>query len=158
MNYETTAEMEMAVSYYFGTRRNLIVPNVSWGMFLYEMDLVVLRRDSLYAGEVEIKVSRSDLKRDQKKNHCHDRNRNMIKCLWFAVPEKLSNCLEFVPERAGFLTVASGGRVVVVRKPLANPLARKWSVEDALKLTRLGLLRYWDMKNYMLRNKAAGND
>ena len=39
MNYETTAEMELAVVRHFNARKNVIVPNVSWGMFPYELDL-----------------------------------------------------------------------------------------------------------------------
>jgi len=146
MNYETTAEMELAVVMHFHARKNVIVPNVSWGMFPYELDLCVLNNDSLYASEVEIKISKSDLKADAKKQHHHDKNGNYIKYLWFAMPEKLRGCEELVPENAGILYINKHGFGNVFRKPVVNPMAKKWDYEKAFKLARLGTLRIWDLK------------
>jgi hypothetical protein len=59
--------VELAVASYFGIRRHLIVPNVSWGLGLrHECDLLIVR-ESGFAAEVEIKVSKSDLKKDVEK-------------------------------------------------------------------------------------------
>jgi hypothetical protein len=146
MNYETSAEIEVAIANHFHVTTHVIVPNVSWGMFGYELDLCVLNVRSLYANEVEIKISKSDLKRDAQKRHEHDRNRNLIRQLWFAMPEKMKGCEEFVPERAGIMYVSQKGRVTVFRQPAVNKLARKWSYEDAFKLARLGTLRTWNLK------------
>ena len=63
-----TIEVEVAIMQHFDVRRNVIVPNVSWGIFrpgigqLHEIDLLVLS-GSNYATEVEIKVTKADLKR-----------------------------------------------------------------------------------------------
>ena len=46
---------------FFNYRANLIVPNISWGLGLHECDLLVLT-SSGYATEIEIKVSKADLK------------------------------------------------------------------------------------------------
>jgi hypothetical protein len=148
MNYETSFEIEIAVAHYFGTTTHVIVPNVSWGMFGYELDLCILNNNSFYASEVEIKISKADLKRDSLKRHNHDRNGNLIKSLWFAMPEKLKNkgCDILVPESAGILYVGKNGNVVQDRKPVPSKFAKKWTYADAFKLARLGTLRTWNLK------------
>jgi len=152
MNYETTGEIEEAVVRHFGARKNVVVPNVSWGMFPYELDLCILNNDSLYASEVEIKISKSDLKADAKKNHNHDKNGNYIKYLWFAMPKKLMGCEDLVPENAGILYIDKWGFSKIFRKPIANKLAKKWDYEKAFKLARLGTLRIWDLKKSLNEN------
>ena len=144
MNYETTKEIELALALFFDKRKNIVVPNVSWGIFKYELDLCVLDSKSFYAKEIEIKISKSDLKADSKKKHCHDNN--MIKYLYFAMPEKMKNCDEFVPENAGILLVTEKGRVLVYRKPKVNKDAKKWEYKDAYKLARLGVMRFWNLR------------
>ncbi len=39
-----TLDIEIAVSSHFGIRQNTIVPNLFWGMFTYELDLLVLSK------------------------------------------------------------------------------------------------------------------
>lgn len=145
MNYETTQEVETAIVRHFDFVKNVIVPNLSYGMFPYELDLCVLNK-SMYASEVEIKISRSDLKNDLKKYHKHDLNYNLIKNLWFAIPRKIFSSIEFIPERAGVFIVEQNGRVVVHRKPIANRSAKRWNYEQAYKLARLGNMRHWNMR------------
>lgn len=145
-DYQTAYEIEFAIAHHFGIRTHTIIPNVSWGMFAYELDLCVLNNRSFYADEVEIKISRSDLKRDSKKRHNHDWNNNMIKRLWFAMPERMENCIDLVPARAGIMLVSPLlGAVRVLRLPVINKAAKKWRAEDAFKLARLGTLRMWDL-------------
>lgn len=160
MNYETCLEIEVAVARFLHTTTHVVVPNVSWGMFSHELDLCVLNVKSLYGSEVEIKISKSDLKRDAKKHHNHDtyRNRNLLRQLWFAMPEKMKGCEEFVPARAGIMFVDKKGRVTVFRNPEINKLAKKWTYEDAFKLARLGTLRVWNLKEVQvirLQNKTS---
>ena len=155
MNYETTSEIEIAVARWFGTIKNIIVPNTSWGMFHYELDLCILNYTNLYAKEVEIKISKSDLKRDLLKKHNHDQNRNLIRELWFAMPKRLVGNENFVPTRAGILYVNSTGNVEIFRKPQINKSARKWSEKEALKLARLGTIRVWNMKEIVNRMIAS---
>ncbi len=98
----TTLEMEVALSKFFNPQKNLIVPNVSWGMFTHECDLIVVGESGLIR-EVEIKVSKSDLINDADKRHNHDDN--MISRLYFAIPAKLIPHIEYIPNRAGIITV-----------------------------------------------------
>jgi hypothetical protein len=144
MNYETSGEIEIAIARWFGIRKYVIVPNVSWGFLPYEADMLILTK-SKYVWEVEIKVSRSDLLRDGNKRHQH--NTPKVRKLWFAIPEKLEGCIEQIPERAGVLVVDRTGRVTTSsRSPTANPIARKLSDEECFQLARLGALRVWPLK------------
>ena len=145
MNYETSAEIEIAIAHHFGVLKCIIIPNLN-GMFYYELDLCILSK-ALYAAEVEIKISKGDLKRDAKKHHCHDWNFDFIKSLWFAMPDKMKGCEEFVPEKAGILFVSTKGKVMEFRKPKINTAAKKWPVEKALALARLGMIRMWNLKH-----------
>ena len=144
MNYETTKEIELALALFFDKRKNIIVPNVSWGIFKYELDLCVLDSKSFYAKEIEIKISKSDLKADAKKRHHHDNN--MIKYLYFAMPKKMKDCEEFVPENAGILLITEKGEVLIHRKPETNINAKKWEYKEAYKLARLGVMRFWNLR------------
>ena len=144
MNYETTKEIELALALFFDKRKNIIVPNVSWGIFKYELDLCVLDSKSFYAKEIEIKISKSDLKADTKKKHCHENN--MIKYLYFAMPYKMKDYDELVPENAGILLITEKGKVITHRKPKVNKNAKKWEYKDAYKLARLGVMRFWNLR------------
>jgi hypothetical protein len=117
----TSQDIEIAVADYFDYRRNLVVPNVSWGLgLLYEADMVVLR-PSGFAVEVEIKVTASDIKADLKKKHQH--NSLLFRELWFAVPEHLAGN-ENIPQHAGILSVKDS-RACVARRPKTKQAAQK---------------------------------
>lgn len=137
----------------FHFTRNLVVPNVSWGMLPWEADLLVLTQaDFLY--EVEIKISLGDVKRDLSKSkwrpqfqHMHDR---LIRCRWFAMPKKLSEHKDIgvlVPEHAGIIAVDPDlprhYAAKVVRPAKVNRNARKATIHERAQLARLGTLRYW---------------
>lgn len=152
----TTLEMECAVAQFLGVRRNLIVPNVNWGMNLHECDLLVATQAG-YLWEVEIKVSRADLKKDAEKRHGHRSHR--IKHLYFAIPKYLEHCIEFIPEHAGILVVEryegnewrdAGVRARQIRKPATNHCA-PISANERYQLARLGALRIWDLKRKLAR-------
>ncbi len=146
--FETCMEIENAIAYYFGPNYT-VVPNVN-GMFPYEMDLLVLANKSLYANEVEIKISKSDLKRDGQKFHNHEgfswSDGCYTRCLWFAMPEKMADCVELVPINAGILLVDKKGRTRSLRNPKVNKLAKKWTFEQAFHVARLGVFRYWNIR------------
>jgi hypothetical protein len=139
----TAKTMERAIASYFDWRANLIVPNVSWGLFLHECDLLILSGKG-YATEVEIKISAGDLKKDLKKYHGHYDNR--IKYLYFAIPPKLLKYIEYIPKRAGILIVTSSMRVFEVTKPEQNTNAKAFTDEERYKMARLGALRIWNLK------------
>ena len=156
MNYETCPEIEAAVVKYFDPRRCCIVPNVWWGLNLnHECDLFVLTKTG-YAYEVEIKTSKSDIKADLKKakiagnydKYWHDSKK--IHKLYFAIPAKLENCIDLIPNRAGILIVGTTGTIVKLREAKLNPDARKLNEKEILKLAHLGTMRIWTLKAALL--------
>ncbi len=148
MNFETAKEIELAVAEYFDPRRCVIVPNVWWGMGLYhECDLFVLTQSG-YCYEVEIKISRSDLKADLKKRNGHRSEK--IRKLYFALPARMQADIEFIPEHAGVLMVGTSGAVQKVREAKighAVPLDTK----ARMKLAHLGTMRIWTLKKQLLK-------
>ena len=144
----TALDIEFAAAWHFGWRQNLVVPNVSWGLFRdnHEADLVVLH-SSGHADEVEIKVSRSDIAADLKKNRGRGHVRSaLMRRLWFAVPEELSDDPN-IPADAGILAVRQGSRYVrVVRQAAVNKQAVKLTEQQRLKLLHLGCMRIWSLK------------
>jgi len=159
----TTIEIEIALMRFLNVRTNLIVPNVSWGIYeprarggiLHECDLIVLSKAN-YATEIEIKISKSDIKADRKKHHAHIHP--LIARLYFAVPEKLQEtALEQIPERAGLYVITSKqysdiGKVItsncpkLIRQCKRNTNALQWSDQQRLKLAHLGCMRILNLK------------
>jgi hypothetical protein len=154
----TARDIEVAVSTHFDYRRNLIVPNIHWGLNLHECDLLILSSAG-YATEVEIKISRADLLRDKEKSHGHISD--MIKAFWFAVPEALTEyAVDHIPEEAGLLSVFEPKRpgnseatlhlrpyrCRVVCAPTLRAGSRKFTDAERYQLARLGLMRYWTLR------------
>ena len=120
----------------------------------YEADLVVVTR-ARCAYEVELKVSKADLKADAKKRHIH--NGSIFKGLWFAMPENIYEP-ELVPDRAGVLLVydykyfnygtqqeeIAPNRVRVERKPKTKNV--KLTEKQYIKLLELMAMRVWKLK------------
>lgn len=149
-----TSEIEYYVADYFNWRQNIIVPNVAWGMFMHECDLLILSKHG-YATEVEIKISKSDLKKDLLKGHGHNDDR--IKFLYFAIPEKLLLCKNLIPPRAGILIVRSEGiRVEKIKEPI--PIVKsnyQFTPEERLNLARLGTMRIWRLKKELMEGRES---
>lgn len=147
-----TRDMEVAVAKHFDFRRNMIVLRVAWGLGIHECDLLILS-EAGYASEVEIKISKADLRRDAQKKHTHESD--LIKAFYFAVPEKLRDCaIEEIPIGAGLLIVKeisstdrhSYHKVYVERSPILRPGSRAFTREERYQLARLGLMRYWSWR------------
>lgn len=154
----TTTEMEIVLARHFNFRQNLIVPNVSWGLYvngntLHECDLLVCT-GSNYLWECEIKVSRSDLIADKKKLHGHISP--LIKRLYFAIPEHMEKDIEHIPERAGIILVKKRTRLFCkqIRKPKVQK-GTQISEKDRYQIARLGSMRIWALKNRLVKAKAA---
>lgn len=150
MNKYNSKEIELAVANYFGNRKCLIVPNVSWGFNLnYEADLVVVTKSGM-AKEIEIKVSKADLLKDKEKKHQHDSNK--FAELYFAIPEKLLKHIEHIPERAGVLVCKmrtyNHGRYCVAElfRPANKRRIKPLSIREQFMLARLGTMRIWNLK------------
>ncbi len=155
-----TLDIEIAVANHFNPRQNLIVPNLFWGMFHYELDLCVLSKAG-YATEVEIKSCRADLIKDKEKLHGH-RN-EMIKYLYFALPYHLLKDIEHVPERAGIFIVEYQEATDTygysrdafysctrLREAKQN-CNRAWTEIERANLLRLAAMRTWTLKRQLQR-------
>ena len=164
-----TKDLEKAIADYFDYRINLIVPNVSWGFFYsHEADIVVLTKAG-YLYEVELKVSRSDMKADLKKRHRGDEDsfrqqweNKKLKYLYYAFPNDLLNlALEILPLHVGLLSVTQGQNhhraiVTEARKPkvLNN---YKLTADEKYQLARLGCIKVWKYKKAYLDIIENGN-
>jgi hypothetical protein len=154
-------EIEIAVAEHIGIRQHLIVPNVSWGLGLaHECDILYITKSG-YAHEVEIKVSRSDLLRDQKKRKYGDYFREchyhecLVRSLTFAIPAEMGSSIPDIPEYAGVLLVEPHPRKKrlvcrEVRKAKPYKDARKLTDEERFNLARLGAMRIWGLKRKLL--------
>lgn len=164
----TTPEMEAALARLFNPRQNLIVPNVSWGMFNHECDLIVVSAAGLIR-EIEIKVSKSDLIKDAEKWHGH--RDNMISRLYFAIPKKLEKHIEYIPNHAGIIVVQArtiwneetGYRLATIHDvhPWTTDIIKTTkrlgnyhiSLDERIALMRLSNLRIWGLKEKILKLK-----
>lgn len=142
-------DIEIAVARHFGWRNNIIVPNVSWGLLDYEADMVIVR-PSGWAIEVEIKVSRNDIKADLEKWHNHG-----AKCFqrfYFAVPDELKDDPN-IPAHAGIISVGDyeGRKRLSCEIHRVAPLRRdahKLDESKIRKLLELGTMRIWSLKEH----------
>jgi hypothetical protein len=134
----------------FGVRKNIIVPNVSWGMFRYELDMVILTPAGV-AYEVEIKTSKADLKADLLKPHKHFNMR--IQKLYFALPYYLlPDCEYLIPENAGIINIRYDYFAHITRQAKKNN-DYKFTDAEKMQLMRLGCMRMWPMKETLRDRK-----
>lgn len=145
-----TLDIELAIAKYFGIRRHIIIPNISWGFhYGHEMDLIVITRSN-YAKEIEIKISKNDFYADFKKKHNHESI--YIREFYYAMPNNLYEQVKNdIPLHAGVLTVDK--HVRLMKKPVINNKSIKLTTEDLLKLSRLGCMRIWSLKNKIQKNE-----
>ena len=141
-------------------RVNIVVPNVSWGMFTHECDLIKLTPAG-YCSEIEIKISKADLKKDCKKPHSHKDRENKIKYLYFAIPEYLKDCIEFIPERAGILVIYEEYneyhdkwyKFIKEERQPKQQSKYKFTEKERRKLLELMALRIWGLKKKLSKLK-----
>lgn len=153
-----TLEIEIMLMSYFNIRRNVIVPNVSWGLSLHECDLLVLTPANNLI-EIEIKTSLADLKADKKKGHKHSNNK--ISKLYFAIPDYLEPNIDLIPEHAGILIARSEYKEGIAKglknreyfsgitkKREAKLNGSKIELDDTIRqeLCRLGTMRIFNLK------------
>lgn len=167
----TTLEMEIALMQHFNVRQNLIVPNVSWGLLpdFHECDLLILRPSNT-ATEIEIKVSKADLRKDKSKKHDH--THELIQNFYFAVPEELKDfALDNIPEKAGLYIVSKVKRyyhdltrgrygkeeysIDLIKSCIPNRNDRKWNLGEKTKLQRLAAMRILTLKKNIFKLKEA---
>lgn len=139
-------------------RRHLVVPNCQWTS--HECDLLVVTR-RLMICDVEIKISRADLRSDAGKQKWWQgylqRYRQRIDWpprVWrhyYCVPEAIWKGIELfdgLPQRSGVLLIREDkhGRpwLDVARRARSNPDAKPITAAEAIDIARLANLRMWD--------------
>ncbi len=164
----TARDIEIAVARHFNYRLNIIVPNVSWGLLPWghEADMIIIR-PSGYAEEIEIKISGSDIKADTKKRHREIRAKGLLlppafdilRRLWFAVPEKLKDHPD-IPAYAGILAYQADEdayvHIVTARAASINKNARRLTPDEHAKALHLGCMRIWSLKEALSNVKGGG--
>lgn len=150
----TSGHMSYAVANLVDWRKHVIVPNVSWGLFLnHECDLLMLDEKNRFS-EIEIKISLQDLKADFKKKHNH--NSKFITRLIYAVPVALRDAaFDLVPKHCGIITVsycdgkykAQWDRTAIhkTKFPYIKPDPKMID-----RFLRLGCMRTWNLKREIL--------
>ncbi len=156
--------MEVAIANYFDYRTHIVIPNLSWGFFNHECDLFLIRKSG-FGFEVEIKRSKSDMIADFSKYHGHKDRMNRIVQLYYAFPiELLPKVEDLVPPECGILTVTKYGDNIgeyrayarMYRDAKRKKGARRLTVAEQLKITRLASMRIWTLKtklNLMIQKK-----
>jgi len=155
-----TREMEIELARFFNSRINVIIPNVHWGLGLaYEADLLIVSPNRCVT-EVEIKISRSDIKKDLSKK-CYAHRSRKIHKFFYAVPENLIDC-EYLPEDCGLIMVSDkpskkskainkrSDRCKIIRPPRFNRKAVKLNDKELNHLLHLGCMRIWSLKEKLL--------
>lgn len=142
----------------------IVVPNCYWGG--HEKDLLIVDVRSKRLIEVEIKISRSDLKADAKKDKWEamrhwarpdfGRKRQWPNKVWkhyYAIPFELykDDLTQFIPDPSGIITVnpdtryRNGAQVVVRRRAVPDRQAPAIGDGDVLDIARLLNFRYWSL-------------
>lgn len=148
------SEIETVIARLWDCRQNVIVPNVSFGLFpTHEADLLVMSKSG-YLTEFEIKRSWSDFLNDFKKESTHDEGKVSVKyfVLPIAIKEKSIEYLDsgVDPEKTwGVITYDENLILNTVRVP-SNINKRnpdfKLTLEEQYRLARLGAMRVWNLK------------
>lgn len=144
-----------------------MVPNIREGLNIHECDMLILNKND-YAVEVEIKISKADIKKDLQKGHGHHSKK--IRRLFFAIPEKLNTeeIHKLIPERAGIFVITDPVKIYndvlhngkpkkvsfiippkchMVRTAKINKSARQFTDYERGEMGRLGMLRYWNIRH-----------
>ncbi|GHU59185.1 hypothetical protein FACS189444_4030 [Spirochaetia bacterium] len=157
----TAKEVQYALTYSqsspFYTRSHYVVPNVHWGLgFNHELDLLSISMDTRIGTEIEIKVSKGDLKRDLEKPHQHSDTR--IRQIYFAGPKELEEAfLEYCHPDAGIFTIyhdpGCRWNCRMIRNAKPRKQWRSFTERELLDLLRLGNLRYWSQFHKQYRGQ-----
>ena len=148
---------DLIVSKEGGVRKNLCVPNVSWGMNIdYEADLLIITKSG-YCTEYEIKRSYSDFLADMKKDKCAHKALWVYKFFYvipLGIKDKVLKYFEDKGEEPpAIICYSEDKRLSCCGGFPYVKGGRKMFLEEILKVARLGTLRYWN-----LRNKGGNND
>jgi len=152
-----------AIAYQIFKRADLVVPNCYWTG--NETDLLVIERKGLRIIDVEIKISRSDLKADLRKDKWwvkrpwSRRSGQPTRLEWpakvwkhyYVMPAEIwdPKLYDDIPQASGIVTLkhqrskTTPISAVLVRRAKPNREAKPISPHDAIDLARLATLRMW---------------
>ena len=155
-----TKELEYAIQRKYFNTSKLITTNITAGKIVsHECDILIVNKSN-YLLEFELKVSKTDLLADLKKQHRH-KCKN-IRQTYFVIPVELKECISLIPIDFGVIVVKrqiiekyDGEEVYylcqIKRKPLTNK-TNKITSDMFLELSRLASMRYWTCKkNELIR-------
>lgn len=139
-----------------GVRKNLCVPNVSWGLNIdYEADLLIITKSG-YCTEYEIKRSYSDFLADMKKNECAHKAPWVYKFFYvipLGIKDKALKYFEYKGIEAPAIICYSEDKKLSYCGGISYAKGgRKMFLEEILKVARLGTLRYWNFRNRVGNN------
>lgn len=149
--------MEVAIARMFDVRKNIIVPNISHGLNgMHECDLFLIKKSGV-AVEIEIKISKSDLLADFKKEHQHIDIQHRIAEFYYAMPRELyEKCIDLIPASAGIIVCERNSYKNVVAHILKQAKKikgyRTLTLEEQFKVARLGCMRIFKLKEKLLKN------
>lgn len=134
--------------------------NYLYPVISHEIDFMFISKAN-YLTEIEIKISKSDLKADFKKRHKHPigfaryrLNSNgeldelpfadgiTIKQQYFAIPHTLEDCIDLIPNHFGVLLIYPSGKIKRVRLARNNK-ARQLTESEILHFAILQSNKYW---------------
>jgi hypothetical protein len=148
-----TIEIEIAIAALFDVRKHIIVPNVSWGAFIHEMDIALINKTG-FLKEVEIKISKSDFMKDLQKKHHHIDKHHRISQFYYAMPKYLyENIKELIPKDAGIITCDKneyGVHATILKQAKKIKDCRKLTIEEQLNIARLGTMRIFSLKKQII--------
>ena len=156
LTHFATKDVENLVLRHFGGIRskNIIIPNLSWAMFNYEMDVAIIT-PSLQLYEVEIKRSWSDFLADFKKDFYHNDPR--VSRFWYCVPfcmwEKTAEYLdEHLLTTTGIIAFDEDGEVMEMRTTVRRKEVAKMDPADVFKACRISNMRYWSNRDRKIKD------
>lgn len=162
----TVREIQRKIVSAYDIRKDIFVPNVSWGYFrTHEADLVMIHNG--YLVEFEIKRSWEDFLADFKKDATHFEGKVFM--LYYVVPESIADkCWEFIqnheweepynrgPKPCGLMTYDEGKDAPVKTRHFGQELSNytdksnkeyKLYLEEQNAIMRLGCMRLWNKQN-----------
>jgi len=174
----TEASLTRALVHNFFQRSVLAVPCCGWTG--HEADLLVITKD-LRLIDVEMKISRADLKADAKKDKwwqtrtwarsrpAEPLRRDWPPKIWkhyYLMPQEIwtPELAELLPEASGILTAYGANCIRVERKATPQRDAERLGSHEVIDLARLAGLRLWDALERIdrlqphLGAKSEGND
>jgi len=146
----TSKEVQYALTYGVGSpfyfRSHIVIPNIRDPTigFTHELDLLSISIKTHIGTEIEIKASKSDIKRDLEKKHLHYDTR--VRQIYFAGGMELYDALfEYVPAHFGIITVYKNQCTIRRKAKALKTFHGPFSQDEVFRIMRLGTMRYWSL-------------